>query len=61
MIVKTLVFSPEAVVISPLKKAVPFAGGVQGVLNSPCATECSGAKKWNSTVSPLAAVMVFGV
>jgi len=58
--VKTFAFCPEEVVISPLKNPVPLADGVQGVAKSPWATECNGAKKWNSTVSPTAAVMVFG-
>jgi hypothetical protein len=58
--VKTLVFCPDDVEITPLKNPVPFAGGRQGVLNSLSATEWLGAKKWNSIVSPTAAVMVFG-
>jgi hypothetical protein len=57
--VKTFAFSPLAVVIIPLKKPVPLIG-VQGVSKADCVTECAEGKKWNSTVSPLAAVMVLG-
>jgi hypothetical protein len=60
VIVKTFAFSPEEVEISPLKNPVLFANGMQGLEKSLCATECNGAKKWNSTVSPTAAVMVLG-
>lgn len=47
--VKTLAFSPVAVVISPLKKPVPLFKGVHGDANEDCATECVGGKKTNST------------
>jgi len=57
--VKTFAFCPEVVEISPLKKADPL-DGVHGLAKDPSATECSGAKKWNSIVSPTAAVIEFG-
>lgn len=57
--VKTFAFSPDAVVMLPLKKEVAFRGS-QGLAKDDCATECLGGKKWNSTVSPTFAVMVDG-
>lgn len=37
---KVFAFSPEVVVIDPLKKLVPFENGVHGEAKADCATEC---------------------
>lgn len=58
--VNTFAFSPDAVVMPPLKKEVAFRGS-QGLAKDDCATECLAGKKWNSTVSPTFAVMVEGL
>lgn len=57
---KVFLFSPEVVVMPPLKKLV-LLSGVQGESKDDCATECWGGKKWNSTVSPIAALMSLGL
>jgi len=45
---------------APLKKSEPLLAGVQGESKSACATECVGAKKWNSIEDPGEAVSVLG-
>jgi hypothetical protein len=58
--VKTSEFGPVPVVlIGPLKKLELFAGW-QGLAKVDCATECSGPKNWNSTVSPTFALKLLG-
>jgi len=60
LIVKTFLFSPVSVVIPPLKNAEALTGA-HGFSKEDWTTLCVGGKKWNSTLSPMAAVRLSGL